>query len=111
MDWPPDYSFGRPLAGCLKQDTPGPRHRVCVSVIQANISPLEKMDPDLFDHNVDIHLYFTEQSFMRAHPDLVIWPETAFPDDLLTKRPMASDYFSRSHRQTRRSFSRDSAYH
>ena len=54
-----------------------------VSVIQANISPLSKMDLNLFDRNAALHLELTEQSYLKAHPDLVIWPETAFPDDLL----------------------------
>lgn len=59
------------------------RYNLRVCVIQANISPLEKMDSNLFDRNVLLHLSLTEQSFVRYHPDLVIWPETAFPDDLL----------------------------
>jgi len=54
-----------------------------ISVIQANISPLEKMDVNLFDRNAAMHLFLTDKSFKRDHPDLVIWPETAFPDDLL----------------------------
>ena len=54
-----------------------------ISVVQANISPLEKMNVNLFDRNAAMHLFLTEQSFKRDHPDLVIWPETAFPDDLL----------------------------
>lgn len=54
-----------------------------ISVIQANISPLEKMDLNLFDRNAMLHLLLTERSFKRDHPDLVIWPETAYPDDLL----------------------------
>ena len=58
--------------------------RVRVGVIQANISPWAKIDSSLFDHNTEIHLGLTEQSFLSAHPDLVVWPETAFPDDLLT---------------------------
>ena len=72
-------------AGLLKKDTPVQGlTRVRVSVIQANISPWEKIDSNLFDHNTEIHLRLTQQSFRSAHPDLVIWPETAFPDDLLT---------------------------
>jgi len=55
-----------------------------VAVIQANISPWEKIDSDLFDRNAAIHLRLTEQAFLHADPDLAIWPETAFPDDLLT---------------------------
>jgi apolipoprotein N-acyltransferase len=70
--------------GSFKKELVSPTaHRIRISVIQANISPLEKMDLDLFDRNAALHLYLTEQSFQRYHPDLVIWPETAFPDDLL----------------------------
>ena len=54
-----------------------------ISVIQANISPLEKMDLNLFEHNAMRHLDLTEKSFKKGQPDLVIWPETAYPDDLL----------------------------
>jgi len=54
-----------------------------VSVIQANIPPLEKMDLDLFDRHAALHMALTEESFKKNHPDLVIWPETSFPDDLL----------------------------
>jgi len=57
-------------------------HSLRIGVIQANISPLEKIDLDLFERNAAIHLRLTQQS-SAAHPDLVIWPETAFPDDLL----------------------------
>lgn len=73
-----------PLAGFIKKDTHTSASSVVrISVIQANISPWEKLDPDLFDRNTKIHLRLTEQSIQSAHPDLVIWPETAFPDDLL----------------------------
>jgi apolipoprotein N-acyltransferase len=74
-----------PLAGFIKKDT-DTSHAILVQVgvIQANISPWAKMDSDLFDRNAQIHLRLTQQSFAHANPDLVIWPETAFPDDLLT---------------------------
>lgn len=58
-------------------------HPLRISVIQANISPWEKADLNLFDHNALLHLHLTDQAYAKAHPDLVIWPETAFPDDLL----------------------------
>ena len=75
---------GVAAAGFLKKEPVAPQSRTLrVSIIQANASPLEKMDPDLFDRNAALHLHLTEQSFVQAHPDLVIWPETAFPDDLL----------------------------
>ncbi len=65
-----------------EQVSPSARH-LRISIIQGNISPTEKMDAALFDRNVGIHLTLTEQSYQIAHPNLVIWPETAFPDDLL----------------------------
>jgi len=72
------------LIGVVKKGPISPTaHPLRVSVIQANISPLEKWDLDLFDRNVRIHLFLTQRSYLKAHPDLVIWPETAFPDDLL----------------------------
>jgi len=72
------------LTGVFKKEpaSPCPQH-FCVSVVQANILPWDKVDPDLFDHNVIRHLRLTEESFKKDRPDLVIWPETAFPDDLL----------------------------
>ena len=66
--------------------------RICV--IQANISPLEKMDPDLFDRNAALHLRLTEESFEFGQPDMVIWPETAFPDDLLQSEQWRGIVFS-----------------
>jgi len=72
------------LSGSIIKDTDlSAASRLRVSVIQANISPAQKADSDLFDRNAGAHLYLTERSFLLADPDLVIWPETAFPDDLL----------------------------
>ena len=74
------------VAGCGFIKIPADPQKVCtlrVSVIQANISPWEKGDLALFDHIASLHLKLTERSFEQYHPDLVIWPETAFPDDLL----------------------------
>jgi apolipoprotein N-acyltransferase len=72
------------FAGTIKQvPVMAKVHPLRISVIQANISPLEKMDASLFDRNVARHLLLTEQSFQQNHADLTIWPETAFPDDLL----------------------------
>ncbi len=71
-------------AGFFKKEPvlPTARH-FYISVIQANISPWEKADLNLFDHMVQLHLDLTERSFKQRHSDLVIWPETAYPDDLL----------------------------
>jgi len=76
--------LGVAFAGLVKKGPalPTARH-LRISVIQANISPLEKMDLDLFDRNAALHLSLTQQADAKDHPDLIIWPETAFPDDLL----------------------------
>jgi apolipoprotein N-acyltransferase len=71
------------LAGFFKREAVVQTKHLRISVIQANISPWEKGDLNLFDRIALLHLHLTDQSFKEAHPDLVIWPETAFPDDLL----------------------------
>ena len=75
--------LGVVMAGVVNRDSGTYLRSIRISVIQGNISPLEKMDPDLFDRHVILHLRLTEQAFVEFHPDLVIWPETAYPDDLL----------------------------
>jgi apolipoprotein N-acyltransferase len=59
---------------------------VRVSAIQANVSRENKVDPSLYDKNAALHLVMTKRSFMAGYPDLVVWPETAFPDDILKDR-------------------------
>ncbi len=81
------------MAGVIKQRHLDTVH-LRVAVIQANISPWEKLNPDLFDRNAQLHLKLTEQAFHQAHPDLVIWPETAFPDDLRQSPPWRSAIFA-----------------
>ena len=54
-----------------------------IAVIQANISPWEKADLKNFNQIAQTHLDLTEKAFIESQPDLAIWPETAFPDDLL----------------------------
>ena len=73
---------------------------VRVSVVQPSIPPLEKMDLKLFDRNAALHLKLTKQTNEQYHPDLIIWPETAFPDDLLqseTWRPVIFNEARRLH--------------
>jgi len=70
--------------GSLKKTEAFPVTRTLhVSVIQADISPQEKASLDHFNQNIARHMRLTERSFGQEQPDLVIWPETAFPDDLL----------------------------
>ena len=85
--------------GLFKNSSMAPSvQQLRVSVIQANISPLEKMDLNLFDRNAALHMSLTEQSSKGNHSDLVIWPETAFPDDLLQSARWRSPIFSQAAR-------------
>jgi apolipoprotein N-acyltransferase len=59
---------------------------VRISAIQANVSREKKVDPSLYDKNAAQHLVLTKKSVMAGYPDLVVWPETAFPDDILKDR-------------------------
>ncbi|MBF0122542.1 MAG: apolipoprotein N-acyltransferase [Candidatus Omnitrophica bacterium] len=57
---------------------------VCVHAIQPNISREDKLSEALYHQNISRHLALTRQSMAVSKPDLVIWPETSFPDDVLT---------------------------
>jgi len=57
-----------------------------ISAIQANVSRESKVDPSLYDKNAARHLVLTKKSVLAGYPDLVVWPETAFPDDILRDR-------------------------
>lgn len=54
-----------------------------VLLVQANIGNLEKQEAekgDLFRQSIlDTYLNLTEAGLKARHPDLVVWPETAFP--------------------------------
>ncbi|MBF0486431.1 MAG: apolipoprotein N-acyltransferase [Candidatus Omnitrophica bacterium] len=54
-----------------------------VGLVQPNISREDKTNEKLYDENVAPHLRLTKQSVVKGAPDLIIWPETAFPDDIL----------------------------
>jgi apolipoprotein N-acyltransferase len=47
-----------------------------IALIQGNIDPFEKWDPDLVDVNFDSYIQMTKEA-MNEKPELVIWPETA----------------------------------
>jgi apolipoprotein N-acyltransferase len=57
-----------------------------VSAVQANVPREKKVDPALYDNNAAKHLVLTKRSVMAGYPDLVVWSETAFPDDILKDR-------------------------
>jgi apolipoprotein N-acyltransferase len=54
-----------------------------VALIQPNISRLEKATSGLYEHNARRHLALSREAVARSHPQLIVWPETAFPDDIL----------------------------
>ncbi len=54
-----------------------------IASIQPNISPQEKWDEGLMDKTIDKHVRLTRESIKDTHPDIVIWPETAIPDDFI----------------------------
>ncbi len=57
---------------------------LCVTAIQPNINHRDKLNESLYYQNMSLHLALTRKSVLAAKPELVIWPETAFPDDVLT---------------------------
>ncbi len=54
-----------------------------LALIQPNISREDKNDPLYYDKNVMRHLLLSERALSWKRPDMYIWPETAFPDDIL----------------------------
>jgi len=78
------FFWGVVMAGfCIQNVSLLQGHPLRVAIIQGNISPSQKASIELFDRNANIHMRLTQQAYIKARPDLVIWPETAFPDDLL----------------------------
>jgi apolipoprotein N-acyltransferase len=64
-----------------------PSGNVRVAAIQANIARADKIRDELYDVNVARHMSLTKKAVMAGGlgpDDLVIWPETAFTDDILT---------------------------
>lgn len=58
-----------------------------VAAVQANISREQKLRDELFDSNAGRHVILTQRAASAAKlgpGDLVVWPETAFVDDILS---------------------------
>ena len=53
-----------------------------VGVVQANISQQMKWQESLWASIIDKHFVLTKEA-VKEHPDLIVWPETAFPGFLL----------------------------
>ncbi|MFH0753793.1 MAG: apolipoprotein N-acyltransferase [Candidatus Omnitrophota bacterium] len=70
---------------------------VRVATIQPNIVPEEKIKDELYDVNVTRHMALAKKVTVAGNlgpEDIVVWPETAFTDDVLTDikwRPRLED--------------------
>ncbi len=62
---------------------PCPEKPVRIVSIQPSIDPYTKWRKELLDEVIDQHIYFTREGVTDSRADLVIWPETAIPDDFL----------------------------
>jgi len=61
---------------------PSSSEEMSVAVVQANIAQDIKWQEEAWPRIIDQHLVLTEEA-AKEHPDLIIWPETAFPGFLL----------------------------
>jgi apolipoprotein N-acyltransferase len=57
-----------------------------IAAVQPNISRADKVDAAKYDDNMDQHLIWSKKSVVAFRPELMVWPETAFPDDVRTDR-------------------------
>ena len=71
-----------------------------VAVVQTNISQKEKWNPNLKNEMLHKYSNFLNGVIANSRPDLIVWPETALPDDLSTK----SEYFTWASRSFGASF-------
>lgn len=73
------------LWGQVLLKSPKPvRETIRVSTVQPNIARQDKLDTVKYDQHLEKHLLLTRESFRHGRPEMVIWPETAFPDDVLS---------------------------
>jgi len=55
-----------------------------IAMLQPDITRAEKADITRYDENVRRHIALIEEGRALDNAHVVIWPETAFPDDILT---------------------------
>lgn len=56
---------------------------IIVAGIQPDIKPHDKLNPNLYHNNIQTHIALTKQALQNGKADLIVWPETAFPWDVL----------------------------
>ena len=64
--------------GACRLNVPVPLAKIRVALIQSNMSLADYADPRLKPYVVEKHLSLSREA-LRSHPQLVIWPETSFP--------------------------------
>jgi len=64
--------------------------KIRVSVIQGNIPQEDKWDPDNAGYILDKYARLTREA-SKDKPDLIIWPETAFPGFLFSDRELTGE--------------------
>ncbi len=65
----------------ITQEFPSRLYEACL--IQPNITTQEKSEDDHIDQIIEKYIHLTNQCLDSYQPDLVIWPETAIPDDFI----------------------------
>lgn len=61
-------------------EDPGKSCPVKVSLVQGNIAQEIKWVPSFQDEIIKRYQLLTELSYLKEEPDIIIWPETAFPE-------------------------------
>jgi apolipoprotein N-acyltransferase len=62
---------------------------ISVLALQPNINYAEKLDQKNVDHLFQKQLTLTRKALAKFHPDLIVWPETAVPTDVLDHKVMS----------------------
>ncbi len=69
-------------AAMAMEDVPKERS-LRVVLVQPNISRAEKASASLYNENMNRHLILSKKGAQQVRPDIIVWPETAFPDDIM----------------------------
>lgn len=64
-------------------ELPSGKVPILVAGIQPNIQAQDKLNAGLYDSNMERHVALTKKALQDRNADLVVWPETAFPWDVL----------------------------
>lgn len=75
------------VSGQWRLSTPESGHPIfTVCAVQPNLTPHMKSSDQDFDDNIRLHVELTVKSVAGQEPDVIVWPETAFPADISKDR-------------------------